>query len=85
MVSPFFFSEIKASEFISIPIKTASNEANADQCSSFLDYSESKFKTAQERQRDILFKYQDKNQWIEEEEEESKENSNFLQKRKSSR
>lgn len=41
-----------------MPININNNDA-ADNCSSFVEYSESLFKNAQDRQRDIIFKYED--------------------------
>jgi hypothetical protein len=62
-----------------VPININNND-NADQCSSFVEYSESLFKNAQERQRDVIFKYEDaKPKAVAEE---AKSNIKFHQKRR---
>lgn len=79
-ITPSFFSDIRTSEFVSIPINIKYNEEAADQWSSFIDYNENIFKNAQERQREMLFKYEDPN--LKAVDEETKTNISFLQQRR---
>lgn len=65
---------------MSVPININHND-NADQCSSFIDYSESTFTSGQERQRNVLFKYNDMPQ-TKAVDEEAKTNIKFHQKRR---
>ena len=80
-ITPSFFSDIKTSEFVSIPINIKyKDDTTADQWSSFIDYNENIFKSGQERQRDMLFKYDDPNLKVVDEE--TKTNITFLQQRR---
>jgi glycosylphosphatidylinositol transamidase (GPIT) subunit GPI8 len=67
-ITPDFFSDIHKSEFVSVPIKIKHDDEHFDQTSSFIDYNENLFKSAQDRQRDFIFKYEDVNPKIVDEE-----------------
>lgn len=78
-ITPSFFSDIRTSEFVSVPININYGDAE-DQCSSFIDYKETVFKSAQDRQRDVLFKYEDSKPHVLSEEEKS--NFDFIKNRR---
>ena len=78
-ITPSFFSDIHSSEFVSVPINI-NNKDDVDQCSSFIDYNENVFKSAQDRQREIMFKYE--NIVPKELDEDAKNNIKFHQKRR---
>lgn len=79
-ITPNFFSDIHKSDFVSVPINIKNDDENFDQSSSFIDYNENVFKSAQDRQRDFIFKYEDVNPKIIDEE--AKWNIKLQQKRR---
>ena len=60
-ITPDFFSDIHRSDFVSVPINIKNDDEKFDQSSSYIDYNENMFKSAQDRQRDFIFKYEDVN------------------------
>jgi hypothetical protein len=78
-LTPSFFADVQTSEFVSIPININHNDRE-DQTSSFIDYSENVFKSSQDRQRDVIFKYEEFKPKVVEEDATS--NIKFHQKRR---